>query len=209
MHICLFFAYISGRKLEVMEDVNASSEGDCGIFANHLSQVKKWFLLYSKHLNFFTILVLASVPNPLFDLAGIMCGQLGIPFWKFFTATLLGKAIIKTNIQTCFIISVCNNQLLDLIETKLIWFLGLVPGVASVLPNVVAKLHFVREKYMEASPLTPSNAKVKKWNISLASFWNSVVLLILLNFLVKIINGTAQSHMKQQHDKEMAQLETN
>mgnify|MGYP004715875817 CR=1 FL=1 len=51
--------------------------------------------------------------------------------------------------------------------------------------------------------------QVKKWNISLASFWNSVVLLILLNFLVKIINGTAQSHMKEQHDKEMAQLETN
>lgn len=42
-----------------------------------------------------------KVPNPLFDLAGIMCGQFGIPFWKFFTATLIGKAIIKTHIQVC------------------------------------------------------------------------------------------------------------
>lgn len=42
-----------------------------------------------------------QVPNPLFDLAGIMCGQFGIPFWKFFMATLLGKAIIKTHIQVC------------------------------------------------------------------------------------------------------------
>lgn len=42
-----------------------------------------------------------KVPNPLFDLAGIMCGQFGIPFWKFFIATLIGKAIIKTHIQVC------------------------------------------------------------------------------------------------------------
>lgn len=39
------------------------------------------------------------MPNPLFDLAGIMCGQFGVPFWKFFLATLIGKAIIKTHIQ--------------------------------------------------------------------------------------------------------------
>lgn len=42
-----------------------------------------------------------QVPNPLFDLAGIMCGQFGIPFWEFFFATLVGKAIIKTHIQVC------------------------------------------------------------------------------------------------------------
>lgn len=28
-----------------------------------------------------------------------MCGQFGIPFWKFFLATLIGKAVIKTHIQ--------------------------------------------------------------------------------------------------------------
>lgn len=42
-----------------------------------------------------------QVPNPLFDLAGIMCGQFGIPFWKFFLATVIGKAIIKTHLQVC------------------------------------------------------------------------------------------------------------
>jgi uncharacterized membrane protein YdjX (TVP38/TMEM64 family) len=42
-----------------------------------------------------------QVPNPLFDLAGIMCGQFGIPFWNFFLATLIGKAVIKAHIQVC------------------------------------------------------------------------------------------------------------
>jgi uncharacterized membrane protein YdjX (TVP38/TMEM64 family) len=44
-----------------------------------------------------------QVPNPLFDLAGILCGQFNIPFWKFFLATLIGKAFIKVYMQVCYI----------------------------------------------------------------------------------------------------------
>lgn len=46
-----------------------------------------------------SFLSIFQVPNPLFDLAGIMCGQFAIPFWEFFLATLFGKALIKTHIQ--------------------------------------------------------------------------------------------------------------
>ncbi|XP_059645967.1 vacuole membrane protein KMS1-like [Cornus florida] len=199
-------ASISGSKLEVMEDLDSSSKEDGGIIANHLKQIKQWLLSHSQYLNFFTILVLASVPNPLFDLAGIMCGQFGIPFWKFFSATLIGKAIIKTHIQTAFVISVCNNQLLDLIENELIWVLSLVPGLSSILPPLVAKLHIVKEKYMTASPPVSSNTKMKKWDLSFASIWNTVVWLMLMNFFVKIVTATAQSFLKEQQEKELAKL---
>ncbi|XP_022762065.1 vacuole membrane protein KMS1-like isoform X3 [Durio zibethinus] len=95
-------ASVSGGKFDAIEELDASSSEDNGVIATHLRQIKRWLLSHSQHLNFFTILVLASVPNPLFDLAGIMCGQFGIPFWKFFFATLIGKAIIKTHIQKNF-----------------------------------------------------------------------------------------------------------
>lgn len=42
----------------------------------------------------------------LFDLAGLTCGHFGIAFWTFFGATFVGKAIIKVNIQSLFIIAV-------------------------------------------------------------------------------------------------------
>lgn len=45
---------------------------------------------------FLTVLACASIPNPLFDLAGIMCGHFLIPFSTFFIATSIGKALIKT-----------------------------------------------------------------------------------------------------------------
>ncbi|KAK9182577.1 hypothetical protein WN944_025722 [Citrus x changshan-huyou] len=201
-------ASISGSRLDAMDEFDDSSTESDGVVATRLKKIKRWFFTHSQHLNFLTILVLASVPNPLFDLAGIMCGQFGVPFWKFFLATLIGKAIIKTHIQTVFIISVCNNQLLDWIENELIWVLSLVPGFAPVLPNLVAKLHTMRAKYLK--PQQPSShIKVKKWDFSFASVWNTIVWLMLMNFFVKIVTDTAQRYLKKQQDKEIAALTNN
>ncbi|KAL5541597.1 hypothetical protein UlMin_009307 [Ulmus minor] len=198
-------ASISGDRLDAMEELDDSNE-ESGFLATRLNQIKRWLLSHSQHLNFITILVLASVPNPLFDLAGIMCGQFGIPFWKFFLATLLGKAIIKTHIQTFFIISVCNNQLINWIENELIWVLSFIPGLASFLPKVIRKVDAMKEKYLTTSSTVTSNIKVKKWDFSLASFWNTIVWLMLLNFFVKIVNATAQRYLKKQQEKELAEL---
>nr|TKR63896.1 hypothetical protein D5086_0000322810 [Populus alba] len=199
-------ARISGSKLDAMEELDASLDENSGIIATLLTAIKHWLLTHSQHLNFFTILVLASVPNPLFDLAGIMCGQFGVPFWKFFAATLIGKAIVKTHIQTIFIISVCNNQLLNWIENELIWVLGLIPGFAPALPHLTAKLHAMKEKYMAPAPPASSDMKVKNWDFSFAGMWNTVVWLMLLNFFLKIVNSTAQSYLKKQQEKEIAAL---
>ncbi|KAK9007157.1 hypothetical protein V6N11_050989 [Hibiscus sabdariffa] len=196
-------ASLSGSKFNAMEELDASSSENNGVIATRLNQIKRWLLSHSQHMNFFTILVLASVPNPLFDLAGIMCGQFGIPFWKFFLATLIGKAIIKTHIQTVFIISVCNNQLLDWIENELIRVLSsLVPGFDSYLPTLTAKLHAVKEKYLAAPHQAPSTIK-GKWDFSFSLIWNTIVWLMLMNFFVKIVNATAQNHLKKQQDKQL------
>ncbi|CAL5347165.1 hypothetical protein CsSME_00033429 [Camellia sinensis var. sinensis] len=202
-------ARISGSRLDAMEELDASSTEDNGVLPTHLTQIKRWFLSHAQYLNFFTILVLASVPNPLFDLAGIMCGQFGIPFWKFFLATLIGKAIVKTHIQTVFIISVCNNQLLDWIENELIWMLSFVPGLASVLPNLISNLHAMRAKYMATPAPMPSNIKVKKWDLSFTALWNTIVWLMIMNFFVKIVTSTAQRYLKKQQEMELASRQSN
>ncbi|XP_019423798.1 PREDICTED: vacuole membrane protein KMS1-like isoform X1 [Lupinus angustifolius] len=196
-------ARLSGREVDAMEELDSD---DRGIMAAQLNQIKRWFLSHAQYLNFLTILVLASVPNPLFDLAGIMCGQFGIPFWKFFFATLIGKAIIKTHIQTVFIISVCNNQLLDWIENEFIRVLSHVPGLSSALPGVIANLHAMKDKYLKAPHPVSPNVKGKRLNFSFASIWNTIVWLMLINFFVKIVNATAQRYLKKQQERELAAL---
>ncbi|XP_071729763.1 vacuole membrane protein KMS1-like [Rutidosis leptorrhynchoides] len=198
-------ASISGEKIDAAEELDASSSENNGV-ASNLNRMKRWLLSHAQYLNFFTVLLLASVPNPLFDLAGMMCGHFGIPFWEFFLATLIGKAIVKTHIQTVFIISVCNNQLLDWIENELVWMLSFIPGVSSALPTIVTKLHAMKEKYMAAPLPVTSNIKVKSWDLSFASVWNTIVWLMLLNFFVKIVNSTAQRYLKKQQDLEIAAL---
>lgn len=128
-----------------------------------------------------------------------------------------------------FIISVCNNQLLHWIETELLWMPGSLPGFSSVIPNLIAKLHSMKDKYLATKPHVPSEIEVfstsfslifsppflsayissvqgTKWDFSLALVWNTVVWIMLLNFFVKIVNSTAQNHLKNQQDNEIAAL---
>merc|ERR1712141_954804 len=66
-----------------------------------------------ERVGFFGILACASIPNPLFDLAGITCGHFLVPFWTFFGATVIGKAIIKMHIQKLFIIFLFSKHHVD------------------------------------------------------------------------------------------------
>lgn len=55
-------ARLSGNKLVAMEELDTSSKDD-GFVSAFLKRLKRWFLNHSQHLNFFTILVLASVSS--------------------------------------------------------------------------------------------------------------------------------------------------
>ncbi|MGQ0600773.1 MAG: YqaA family protein [Anaerolineales bacterium] len=51
------------------------------------------FHRWTERYGVWTIIVLAIIPNPFFDMAGIAAGTLKLPLWKFFLATLIGKFI--------------------------------------------------------------------------------------------------------------------
>ena len=81
-------------------------------------------------VGFFGILACASIPNPLFDLAGITCGHFLVPFWTFFGATLIGKAVIKMHIQKMFVIIAFNESLIE----SALQYLQYVPILGKVTP---------------------------------------------------------------------------
>lgn len=55
----------------------------------HFKRIEKWMT----KSGFLTLLVLATIPNPLFDLAGIFAGATNYPVKKFLLATFLGKSV--------------------------------------------------------------------------------------------------------------------
>jgi uncharacterized membrane protein YdjX (TVP38/TMEM64 family) len=54
-----------------------------------IQKMESWMQKYG----IWTLLVLAAVPNPLFDLAGIVAGATKVPVWKFLVVVWLGKAV--------------------------------------------------------------------------------------------------------------------
>lgn len=115
-------AKLSGQDIDDEEyneyrayiDGNKSAEDVDGIFTKFKIRLEKIMEYGIKKIGFFGILAAASIPNPLFDLAGITCGVFLIPFWTFFGATVIGKAIIKMHLQVknnypfCFLFLILN-----------------------------------------------------------------------------------------------------
>lgn len=153
-------------------------------------------------VGFLGILACASIPNPLFDLAGITCGHFLVPFWTFFGATLIGKAVIKMHIQKMFVIIAFNETL---IETALDW-LKLVPVVGAKLQvPFKAFLDGQKQKLHKNSVKNPAEGG---GNI-LGSIFEKFVLAMVLYFVISIVNSFAQSYHKRIHKRKNIKISKN
>lgn len=135
-----------------------------------------------------------QIPNPLFDLAGITCGHFLVPFWTFFGATLIGKAVIKMHIQKVFIILAFNESLIEAVVSNLnrLPYIGpkLEGPFKELLVKQKAKLH-----RKSGQSETVSDPSVLGW------IFEKFVLAMILYFVVSIVNSLAQSYHKRLHKR--------
>jgi len=140
-----------------------------------------------ERVGFFGILAAASIPNPLFDLAGITCGHFLVPFWTFFGATLIGKAIVKMHIQKIFVILAFNKELFEGAVSLLVQipFLGvhLEGPVRSLLEKQKEKLH--------------SRGAAEQGSSVVSTVFEMFVLSMVAYFVVSIVNSLANSYQKR------------
>ncbi|KAK3888257.1 hypothetical protein Pcinc_007675 [Petrolisthes cinctipes] len=151
-----------------------------------------------ERVGFFGILACASIPNPLFDLAGITCGHFLVPFWTFFGATLIGKAVIKMHIQKLFVIIAFNESLLE-------WAVGvlaLLPVVGPRLEEPFKKFLHAQKQKFHRKPGMASQAQ-DKVNL-LAWVFEKVILLMVGYFILSIVNSFAQNYHKRIHKSTVA-----
>ena len=115
---------------EFQELLESQEKGESSSNLDLMTRGKLFMHDLVQRVGFFGILAAASIPNPLFDLAGITCGHFLVPFWTFFGATLIGKAVIKMHIQKVFIIFLFSKHhvawLLEIIKVSSQIFLRIV-----------------------------------------------------------------------------------
>merc|ERR1712226_541050 len=142
---------------------------------------------------FLGILAAASIPNPLFDLAGITCGHFLVPFWTFFGATLIGKAVIKMHIQKIFIIMAFNDTLIAGVISNL----NRIPWLGAKLEAPVKELLAKQKDKLHHKAGTPAESEPS----ALSWIFEKFVLAMILYFVLSIVNSLAQSYQKRLHKK--------
>jgi vacuole membrane protein 1 len=90
-----------------------------------LTGMRQWMIDFVEKHGFWGVLLLSSWPNAFFDLCGICCGQFLMPFWTFFGAVFIGKALIKINLQAFVLIALFSenyrNQFISIISALTAW----------------------------------------------------------------------------------------
>jgi len=140
---------------------------------------------------FFGILAAASIPNPLFDLAGITCGHFLIPFWTFFGATLIGKAVVKMHIQKVFIIFLFSkhhvDSLLDIIKS--------IPVLGPLITDPI-EAFFTKQQAKLRSGTGEDSGNL------LGQVFEVFIFAMVAYFIVTIVNSLAQSRLGRQQKKQ-------
>ncbi|KAI1903465.1 hypothetical protein AGOR_G00027470 [Albula goreensis] len=151
-------------------------------------------------VGFFGILACASIPNPLFDLAGITCGHFLVPFWTFFGATLIGKAVIKMHIQKLFVIITFSKHIVE----QMVSLIGAVPLLGASLQKPFKEyLESQRAKlHHRAGEGTPAGENWLSW------VFEKVVIFMVCYFVCSIINSMAQSYAKRLQQQKYSEEKT-
>lgn len=147
-----------------------------------------------RRIGFFGILLCASIPNPLFDLAGITCGYFLIPFWTFFSATIIGKALIKMSIQTVFIIFIFSEHHVE----RIIRWIKYIPYYGRSLQAPFKDWLQEQKGKMHNKPDGDLTKHVTKISL-LTRIFNILVTAMIIYFIASIINSLAQRYYKRKH----------
>ncbi|CAM9861405.1 unnamed protein product [Chrysoparadoxa australica] len=88
-------------EMTKLEDIKARADGG----ERHwglITDMKLWMIQFLQRRGFLGVFLMSAWPNMAFDICGLCCGQSLMPFWTFFSATLLGKAGVKILGQCIF-----------------------------------------------------------------------------------------------------------
>jgi len=183
-------ASLTGQKDQAVsrfENINENS--------SFVDKVQAFFFKFLRKMGFFGILLCASIPNPLFDIAGILCGHFLIPFGTFFGATFIGKALIKNTIQSVFIIIVFS-------ETVINYILSLISGYPTLYDFIKNAIDEQTRKFKE-----PSTDKLEENGSGIITIvWNAFITIMVAYFVLSIIESLAISEFLKLKEKELSKI---
>jgi len=187
-------ARLSGQKLEDLDEITDK--------LGHATSLRDKLTKYSYELlqrfGFWGILMFASIPNPLFDLAGLTSGHFLMPFSTFFSATVVGKGFIKVTVQTVFVIVIFLPRQRQAVVK---FFAKIAPTWEKHIEEFLNKQ---QDKYRGNSTVASSDTAVSY--LSFSHVWNIVLGCMISFFVISLINSTVQHALIARDEKRLEQL---
>ncbi|RLN59671.1 hypothetical protein BBJ29_004012 [Phytophthora kernoviae] len=191
-------ARLAGQRNEEFEEISDSKSQ-----YNIMNSMKDWMIRFLQKHGFFGVLLMSAWPNMAFDLCGICCGHFLMPFWTFFGATLIGKALIKVNLQAVFFITIFTDAHLKRVEaiigqiTPAQWGLG--SRVSEFLLECREKFHSAQVKATaeQAGIQTATSTSL----VSQLGSW--VMVAFIAYFAISCIEQFAQQHAAEEDEKKL------
>jgi membrane protein YqaA with SNARE-associated domain len=147
-----------------------------------MDKAKRFIYSSLQKYGFITVLLCASIPNPLFDLAGLLCGHFGISLGVFLGATIIGKAFIKVHIQMIFTIFLFSKRLIDallaFIEIEFPW-----------LKDTIKQTLDKQKKMLHATNVSTQDKSI------IAKVWEVVVILMISYFVISFLNALVREEL--------------
>jgi membrane protein YqaA with SNARE-associated domain len=185
-----------GKKTDELDEVSSFDV---------LNRMKQWMLAKIERYGFWAILLLAAWPNAAFDLCGMACGQFMMPFWTFFGATFIGKALIKVNFQSLFFVVLFSGNTIQVIVRSAA---GLAPAQLNA-EAIAEKLIKVLEDTQRKTALRASGAAEEQAE-SGASLFGMVMQFVVIGavawFAKSIVDTFAQKCQEERDEVMIAEL---
>eukprot|EP00300_Choanocystis_sp_HF-7_P006015 c14430_g1_i1.p1 GENE.c14430_g1_i1~~c14430_g1_i1.p1 ORF type:complete len:332 (+),score=53.48 c14430_g1_i1:345-1340(+) len=187
-------ARLSGDDSELQELQEDSS--DKSLKGRLMNFTKRWMFSSLHRYGFWAILAFSAWPNMAFDLCGLACGHFLIPFWVFFGAVFLGKAIIKVNLQAMFFITLFREEYLEVLLRALEWVLPAGLGLVERAREAFAKQ---KRRFTSGAPATVDSPPL------MSRIWSLIMMAFIGTFVVSVINSLAQQRQREEDDRVVAE----
>ena len=124
-------------------------------------------------------------------------------FWTFFGATFIGKAVVKVQIQACFVVLAFDKD-------RLAWLIQqverLIPAIAGVLDPLFEKQRAQFHHNAAANSAASANDSAASY-FSISFIWNSILIVMLLFFVKSIIESSVQERLVERDAETLAHAE--
>jgi hypothetical protein len=111
--------------------------------------MKMWTVDLIERHGFVGVLLLASWPNAAFDMCGMCCGYLLMPFWTFFLGCAVGKGAIKTNGQAAFFVNLFGTEAFQVLVRGVDSLNGFVKNLSGKDLDLAAKFQNTRQMLVQ------------------------------------------------------------